>query len=32
MNGKIKAKGRFVHDLMEGEWIFYRETGQIGIR
>jgi antitoxin component YwqK of YwqJK toxin-antitoxin module len=28
-NGKVKAKGQSVHELMEGEWIFYRETGQL---
>ena len=28
-NGKVKAEGRSVHELMEGEWIFYRETGQL---
>jgi len=26
---KVKAKGLSVHDLMEGEWIFFRETGQL---
>jgi antitoxin component YwqK of YwqJK toxin-antitoxin module len=25
-NGKIKAEGPFINNLMEGEWIFYRET------
>ena len=28
-NGKVKAKGRSVYDLIEGEWIFFRETGQL---
>ena len=28
-NGKIKAEGQFINNLMEGEWIFYRETGQL---
>jgi len=28
-NGKVKAQGLFSNDLMEGEWIFYRETGQL---
>ena len=28
-NGKIKAQGLFINNLMEGEWIFYRETGQL---
>lgn len=28
-NGKIKASGPFVGDKMEGEWRFYRETGQL---
>ena len=28
-NGKVKAKGAFINGLMEGEWIFYRETGQL---
>ena len=28
-NGKVKAKGRSVNEVMEGEWIFYRETGQL---
>jgi len=28
-NGNIKAQGPFINNLMEGEWIFYRETGQL---
>ena len=28
-NGKVKAEGFFENSLMEGEWIFYRETGQL---
>lgn len=28
-NGKVKAKGPYIKGLMEGEWIFYRETGQL---
>ena len=28
-NGKVKAKGIFENNKMEGEWIFYRETGQL---
>jgi antitoxin component YwqK of YwqJK toxin-antitoxin module len=28
-SGKVKAKGVFETGLMEGEWIFYRETGQL---
>ena len=28
-NGKVKAKGIFENNLMQGEWIFYRETGQL---
>jgi antitoxin component YwqK of YwqJK toxin-antitoxin module len=28
-NGKAKAKGTFINGLMEGEWLFYRETGQL---
>lgn len=28
-NGKIKAEGSFANNLMEGEWKFYRETGQL---
>ena len=26
-NGKVKAEGIFENNLMQGEWIFYRETG-----
>ena len=32
-SGKIKATGKFVNNLMEGEWNFYKESGllwQIG--
>lgn len=28
-NGKIKAEGLSINELMEGEWKFYRETGQL---
>jgi antitoxin component YwqK of YwqJK toxin-antitoxin module len=28
-NGKIKAKGVSTTEIMEGEWKFYRETGQL---
>ena len=28
-NGKIKAEGISMNGIMEGEWKFYRETGQI---
>lgn len=28
-NGKVKAKGTLVDEKMEGEWLFYRETGQL---
>jgi antitoxin component YwqK of YwqJK toxin-antitoxin module len=28
-NGKVKADGRLINDKMEGEWKFYRETGQL---
>jgi antitoxin component YwqK of YwqJK toxin-antitoxin module len=28
-NGKVKAEGFFENNLMEDEWIFYRETGQL---
>ena len=28
-NGKVKATGIFENNLMKGEWIFYRETGQL---
>jgi len=28
-NGKLKAKGPFINNKMEGKWIFYRETGQL---
>jgi antitoxin component YwqK of YwqJK toxin-antitoxin module len=28
-NGKIKAKGISINRIMEGEWKFYRETGQL---
>ncbi|NOU20025.1 MAG: hypothetical protein HOO91_20900 [Bacteroidales bacterium] len=28
-NGKVKAEGLFENNLMDGEWRFYRETGQL---
>jgi antitoxin component YwqK of YwqJK toxin-antitoxin module len=28
-NGTLKAQGNFINELMEGEWRFYRETGQL---
>ena len=28
-NRKVKAEGPFENDSMEGEWTFYRETGQL---
>lgn len=28
-NGNIRAKGEYINDLMEGKWLFYRETGQL---
>lgn len=28
-DGKVKAEGLSIHDLMEGEWKFYRESGQL---
>ena len=28
-NGKTKAKGISINGIMEGEWKFYRETGQL---
>lgn len=28
-NGKVKAEGIFEDGKMEGEWKFYRETGQL---
>ncbi|MFV8369805.1 toxin-antitoxin system YwqK family antitoxin [Flavobacterium sp. LB2R40] len=28
-NGKVKARGTFINGVMEGEWLFYRETGQL---
>lgn len=27
--GLVKAEGSFINDQMEGEWKFYRETGQL---
>lgn len=27
-NGKVRATGIFENNLMQGEWKFYRETGQ----
>ena len=28
-NGKMKAQGISINGIMEGEWKFYRETGQL---
>lgn len=28
-NGKVKAEGLFISEIMEGVWEFYRETGQL---
>ena len=28
-NGEIKAEGISINGIMEGEWKFYRETGQL---
>jgi len=28
-NGQIKAEGPFENNQMEGEWIFYRQSGQL---
>lgn len=28
-NGNIKARGKSIKGIMQGEWIFYRETGQL---
>lgn len=28
-NGKVKAEGIFENDMMQGQWLFYRETGQL---
>lgn len=28
-NGTVKARGPFINNLMEGEWKFYRESGQL---
>lgn len=28
-DGKIKAEGRSIDGVMQGEWRFYRETGQL---
>jgi antitoxin component YwqK of YwqJK toxin-antitoxin module len=28
-NGRIKARGDSIDGVMQGEWIFYRETGQL---
>jgi antitoxin component YwqK of YwqJK toxin-antitoxin module len=28
-NGKVKAKGKSDKSVMQGEWKFYRETGQL---
>lgn len=28
-NGVVKAKGPYINELMKGEWLFYRENGQL---
>lgn len=28
-DGKVKAEGVSINDLMQGEWKFYRESGQL---
>jgi len=28
-SGKLKAEGPFIKEQMDGEWKFYRETGQL---
>ena len=28
-NGRVKAEGPYENELMEGEWLFYRENGQL---
>ncbi len=28
-NGKLRAEGLYVNSMMEGEWKFYRQTGQL---
>ena len=28
-NGNLKATGHFINELIEGEWLFYRESGQL---
>jgi antitoxin component YwqK of YwqJK toxin-antitoxin module len=28
-DGKVKAHGKSIYDVMQGEWKFYRETGQL---
>jgi antitoxin component YwqK of YwqJK toxin-antitoxin module len=28
-NGQLKAQGISINGIMQGEWIFYRETGQL---
>ena len=28
-NGNLKATGPFINEFMEGEWLFYRESGQL---
>ncbi len=30
-NGTVKAKGPFKNNMMEGKWVFYRETGQLWV-
>lgn len=28
-NGKVRAEGAYIAEKMEGEWTFFRETGQL---
>lgn len=28
-DGNVKAKGKSIQGMMQGEWTFYRETGQL---
>lgn len=28
-NGRVKAQGPYIQGKMEGEWTFYRETGEL---
>ncbi len=30
-NGRIRAEGLYVNNLMEGEWKIYRQTGQLWV-